>query len=150
MPDLHQIPHLDEIAHHGEYHGVGKRVTETFADRYHHQNKVVPSLEDAIRLTGLRDGMTISFHHHFRNGDHIVNMVLDKLAEMGFHDLKLGSFVAFSHSRSAHPPHSERRYHAHRNVRYARRAGGGRLPRPDGLPGRVPLSRRARLCHPHG
>ena len=29
MPDLHQIPHLDEIAHHGEYHGVGKRVTET-------------------------------------------------------------------------------------------------------------------------
>lgn len=65
MPDLHQIPHLDEIAHHGEYHGVGKRVTETFADRYHHQNKVVPSLEDAIRLTGLRDGMTISFHHHF-------------------------------------------------------------------------------------
>ena len=88
MPDLHQIPHLDEIAHHGEYHGVGKRVTETFADRYHHQNKVVPSLEDAIRLTGLRDGMTISFHHHFRNGDHIVNMVLDKLAEMGFHDLK--------------------------------------------------------------
>ena len=56
MPDLHQIPHLDEIAHHGEYHGVGKRVTETFANRYHHQNKVVPSLEDAIRLTGLRDG----------------------------------------------------------------------------------------------
>ena len=91
MPDLHQIPHLDEIAHHGEYHGVGKRVTETFADRYHHQNKVVPSLEDAIRLTGLRDGMTISFHHHFRNGDHIVNMVLDKLAEMGFHDLKLAA-----------------------------------------------------------
>ena len=48
MPDLHQIPHLDEIAHHGEYHGVGKRVTETFADRYHHQNKVVPSLEDEV------------------------------------------------------------------------------------------------------
>ena len=92
MPDLHQIPHLDEIAHHGEYHGVGKRVTETFADRYHHQNKVVPSLEDAIRLTGLRDGMTISFHHHFRNGDHIVNMVLDKLAEMGFHDRSSATF----------------------------------------------------------
>ncbi len=28
--------------------------------------------------------MTISFHHHFRNGDHIINNVLDKLAEMGF------------------------------------------------------------------
>jgi len=103
MPDLHQIPHLDEIAHHGEYHGVGKRVTETFADRYHHQNKVVPSLEDAIRLTGLRDGMTISFHHHFRNGDHIVNMVLDKLAEMGFHDLssQLRRFQPFTLRSSA-------------------------------------------------
>ena len=28
MPDLHQIPHLDEIAHHGEYHGVGKRIDD--------------------------------------------------------------------------------------------------------------------------
>ena len=89
MPDLHQIPHLDEIAHHGEYHGVGKRVTETFADRYHHQNKVVPSLEDAIRLTGLRDGMTISFHHHFRNGDHIINQVVALLTKMGFRNLTL-------------------------------------------------------------
>ena len=62
MPDLpSNSASGPRIAHHGEYHGVGKRITETFADRYHHQNKVVPSLEDAIRLTGLRDGMTISF-----------------------------------------------------------------------------------------
>jgi citrate lyase subunit alpha/citrate CoA-transferase len=33
--------------------------------------------------------MTISFHHHFRNGDRTVNMVLDKLAEMGFRNLIL-------------------------------------------------------------
>jgi citrate lyase subunit alpha/citrate CoA-transferase len=28
--------------------------------------------------------MTISFHHAFRGGDKVVNMVVAKLAEMGF------------------------------------------------------------------
>lgn len=51
--------------------------------------KLVDSLEEAINRSGLRDGMTISFHHHFRNGDYIVNTVVKKLAEMGFHNLKI-------------------------------------------------------------
>jgi citrate lyase subunit alpha/citrate CoA-transferase len=33
--------------------------------------------------------MCISFHHHFRNGDYVVNMVMDVLAKMGFRDLIL-------------------------------------------------------------
>ena len=33
------------------------------------------SLEEAIRHSGLKDGMTISFHHHFRGGDKVVNML---------------------------------------------------------------------------
>ncbi len=49
------------------------------------------TLEEAIRLTGLKDGMTISFHHHFRGGDKVVNMVVDKLAEMGFKNLHLAA-----------------------------------------------------------
>ena len=32
-------------------------------------NKLVPTLEDAILASGLKDGMTISFHHSFREGD---------------------------------------------------------------------------------
>ena len=39
------------------------------------RSKLVGSLERAIKEVGLKDGMTISFHHHFRNGDYIVNMV---------------------------------------------------------------------------
>ncbi len=59
----------------------------------------MPSLEEAIRKTGLQDGMTISFHHHFRNGDHILNMVLDQLAAMGFRNLTLAaSSLAAVHS----------------------------------------------------
>lgn len=49
------------------------------------------TLEEAITRSGLKDGMTISFHHHFRGGDKVVNMVVDKLAEMGFKDLHLAA-----------------------------------------------------------
>ena len=51
----------------------------------------VVSLEDAIKKSGLKDGMTISFHHHFRGGDKVINLVVDKLAEMGFKNLHLAS-----------------------------------------------------------
>ncbi len=54
-------------------------------------NKIVPSLEEAIRNSGLKNGMTISFHHHFRAGDYIVNMTLDALERMGFKDLTLAA-----------------------------------------------------------
>lgn len=49
------------------------------------------TLEEAICKSGLKDGMTISFHHHFRGGDKVVNMVVDKLAEMGFKNLHLAA-----------------------------------------------------------
>ena len=55
------------------------------------QNKLHDSLETAIRASGLQNGMTISFHHAFRDGDKTVNMVLEKLAAMGFKDLTLAA-----------------------------------------------------------
>ena len=55
------------------------------------RNSKLVTLEEAIKRSGLKDGMTISFHHHFRGGDKVVNMVVDKLAEMGFKDLKLAA-----------------------------------------------------------
>jgi len=36
------------------------------------ENKVLSSLEEAIEATGLSNGMTISFHHSFRNGDYLL------------------------------------------------------------------------------
>lgn len=55
------------------------------------RNSKVVTLEEAIRKSGLRDGMTISFHHHFRGGDKVVNLVVEKLAEMGFKNLHLAA-----------------------------------------------------------
>ena len=68
-----------------------KKDYSTLAQREESYNKIVPSLEEAIKLCGLKNGQTISFHHHFRGGDYIVNMVVDKLAEMGFKDLVLAA-----------------------------------------------------------
>jgi citrate lyase subunit alpha/citrate CoA-transferase len=63
----------------------------TLAQREISYNKIVSGLEEAIEKSGLKNGQTISFHHHFRDGDYIVNMVVDKLAAMGFKDLVLAA-----------------------------------------------------------
>lgn len=50
--------------------------------------KVVDSLEEVIK-NNLKDGMTISFHHHFREGDYVFNLVMNKIMDMGYKDLTL-------------------------------------------------------------
>lgn len=52
-------------------------------------DKRVSSVKEAIKASGLTSGMTVSFHHHLRNGDYVVNMVLDACAELGIKDLTL-------------------------------------------------------------
>jgi citrate lyase subunit alpha/citrate CoA-transferase len=54
-----------------------------------HAEKVLRSLDLAIEAVGLRDGMTISFHHHFRNGDRVLNNVMAAIARKGIQGLTL-------------------------------------------------------------
>ena len=54
-------------------------------------NKLVDTIEQVILKAELKDGMTISFHHHFRSGDRIVNMVMDVIANMGIKNLTLAA-----------------------------------------------------------
>lgn len=51
------------------------------------RDKRAASLRAAIEKSGLTDGMTISFHHHLRNGDAVIPMVLAELEAMGFKNL---------------------------------------------------------------
>jgi len=51
-------------------------------------NKTVASLKDALVKAGLKDGMTISTHHHFRNGDLIANEIFDIVKELGVKDIR--------------------------------------------------------------
>lgn len=59
------------------------------------ESKVVSSLREAIRLSGLQDGMCVSFHHHLRNGDYVVNMVMEQISAMGIRDLTVNASALF-------------------------------------------------------
>ena len=48
-----------------------------------------------MEKAGLQSGMTISFHHHLRNGDYVLNMVLEAAAEMGLRDLTVNASSVF-------------------------------------------------------
>jgi citrate lyase subunit alpha / citrate CoA-transferase len=50
-------------------------------------DKRAPSLVEALHRAGLRDGMVISSHHHFRNGDLLIAQVFAAAAELGVRDL---------------------------------------------------------------
>lgn len=73
------------------YQGVTANSPWLASETEKRRRKICDSLEEAIRRSGLKNGMTISFHHAFRGGDKVVNMVMAKLAEMGFRDLTLAS-----------------------------------------------------------
>ncbi|MDP0494169.1 MAG: citrate lyase subunit alpha [Fusobacterium sp. JB021] len=62
--------------------------------------KLVNNLKEAIENCNLKDGMTISFHHHLRNGDYVLNMVLDEINKLGIKNINL---VASSLTK-AHEP----------------------------------------------
>lgn len=52
-------------------------------------SKLVGSIREVLQKCGIRDGMTVSFHHHFREGDYIVNMVMKEIHEMGIRDITI-------------------------------------------------------------
>lgn len=82
--------------------GYGKTRPFRYENKYEpHLQKRVPTtdkipstvkdLPEAIALSGLKDGMRISFHHHLRLGDLVVGLVLEQLEALGFRDLVLCS-----------------------------------------------------------
>ena len=58
-------------------------------------NKLVHSIREAVALSGLTDGMTVSFHHHLRNGDYVLNMVMDEIAARGLKDIQVNASSLF-------------------------------------------------------
>ncbi len=58
-------------------------------------NKLVKSIREAIVLSELKDGMTVSFHHHLRNGDYVLNMVMDEIASLGIKDITVNASSLF-------------------------------------------------------
>lgn len=55
------------------------------------KGKIVTSVEEVIKLCGLRDGMTVSFHHHLRDGDQVLPMIMRAIEKMGFKDISVSA-----------------------------------------------------------
>ena len=64
------------------------------------QDKLLKTIKEAIEKVGLKDGMTVSFHHHLRGGDYVLNMVMNEIAALGIKDIKVFS----SSLTGAHEP----------------------------------------------
>ena len=74
----------------GKYRPTGRKTAPpiaTCSDYPQGGNKVVPDLKTALIKAGIKNGMTISTHHHFRNGDLVANQIFDAAAEIGVKDL---------------------------------------------------------------
>ena len=68
------------------YRRHGPEVT-TVMDNEH--SKLVADIHEALVKCGAHDGMTVSFHHHFREGDLVVCQVMREIHKMGLKDITI-------------------------------------------------------------
>jgi citrate lyase subunit alpha/citrate CoA-transferase len=76
-------------------HGGGRKIGPPIRATVDYKNKLRASLDEAIDACQIKDGMTVSFHHHLRNGDYLINMVLERLEARGLKDLVLAPSALF-------------------------------------------------------
>jgi citrate lyase subunit alpha/citrate CoA-transferase len=57
--------------------------------------KLLGSIAAAFDACGIRDGATLSFHHHLRNGDQVLNLVLAEAAARGLRGLTVAASSLF-------------------------------------------------------
>lgn len=63
-------------------------------------SKLCKDLDEVLDKLPLRDGMTVSFHHHLRNGDFVTNRVMEAIGKRGYK----GIHVAASGLFACHAP----------------------------------------------
>src|SRR5215213_7214080 len=57
--------------------------------------KVLQSIRAAIEACELKDGGTVSFHHHLRNGDGVLNAVMAEIAALDLHGIRIAASSLF-------------------------------------------------------
>jgi citrate lyase subunit alpha/citrate CoA-transferase len=92
-----KVPRIVNGREQTPYRGVGKHEPEgarygaairSCKDYPANGDKRVATLQAAFERCGLSDGMTISTHHHLRNGDRVAVAALEAAAGMGVKDLR--------------------------------------------------------------
>jgi citrate lyase subunit alpha/citrate CoA-transferase len=59
------------------------------------RDKILPDIDAAFDACGIRDGATLSFHHHLRNGDQVLNQALAVAARRGLRHLRIAASSLF-------------------------------------------------------
>lgn len=75
----------------GKYKPAGKTAPtpiRSCADYPSDGNKVVADIKTALLKAGIKNGMTISTHHHLRNGDVVTNLVFDAIKQLGIKNIR--------------------------------------------------------------
>lgn len=73
----------------------GTRAAPPVKCRLPGEAKCLPDLDAVFTKVGLKSGMTLSFHHHFRNGDMLMNQVIAAAAKRGIKDLRIAASSIF-------------------------------------------------------
>lgn len=87
----------------GKFQPAGRKAAppvRSSADFPANGDKRVPDLATALKECGLRDGMTISSHHHLRNGDFVAVKALETAASLGAKDLRWFPSASFPSQQS--------------------------------------------------
>jgi len=80
--------------------GIVQRASVKVASAMPGKSKVLPTLQAAIEACGLKDGSVVSFHHHLRNGDRVLAMVIAEIERAGLRDITIAPSSLFP----AHAP----------------------------------------------
>ena len=59
------------------------------------RNKQLDSIEEALEACQFKNGMTVSFHHHLRNGDDVLNQVMKVIDAKGLKDIHVAASSLF-------------------------------------------------------
>jgi len=90
IPDY--IEGYGEVRHYNGYlAGKGEKFKRAFKFKniLPGDDKLHRGLDTLMDKLPLKDGMVLSFHHHLRNGDYVLNMVMDEIAKRGYRDITI-------------------------------------------------------------
>jgi citrate lyase subunit alpha/citrate CoA-transferase len=76
-------------------YGVRERASVRLRSVKPGERKLLASIDEALDKVGLKDGMTVSFHHHLRNGDYVLNLVMAAIAKKGLKDIHVAATGIF-------------------------------------------------------
>jgi len=69
-------------------------------EKHSGKSKVEKDISAALKKAGIKNGMTLSFHHQLRNGDFVINNTLEAVKDLGVKDIRLAQTALFD----AHNP----------------------------------------------